>query len=333
MNAAEQALRCREGAGLFRLAGRGLVAVEGADRVRWLNGMLTNDVAKLAAGRERSGCYALLLTRIGRIVADVHVLLREEAFWLEAEQPAVATLLATLGKYIIADDVRLSEATQGWERFALEGPAASAIFAIAAGEAPGLAPDAADRFEIAGTPLLAGAWGVSGEDALQLFVPVGGGAAVAEALRRAGAGRALIEAGEDALEILRIEAGTPRLGRELSEAVLPAEVGLARAISSTKGCYTGQEIVSRMATRGGASHALVGLVLADGPAPAPGAVVSAQTDRVGEVTSATVSPSAGAIALAYVRRPHAVPGTALLVEGRAARVAALPFVAPRSRAP
>ena len=333
MNAGEQALRCREGAGLFRLAGRGLVVVEGADRVRWLNGMLTNDVAKLAAGRERSGCYALLLTRIGRIVADVHVLLREAAFWLETEQQAVAPLLATLGKYIIADDVRLSEAIPNWERLALEGPAASAIFAIAAGEAPALAPDAAASFGVAGTPVLAGAWGVSGEDALQLFVPAGGGAAVALALRRAGAGHSLLEAGEDVLEVLRVEAGTPRYGRELSEAVLPAEVGLARAISTSKGCYTGQEIVSRMATRGGMSHALVGLALEGGSAPAAGAAVSAQAARVGELTSAALSASAGAIALAYVRRPHAAPGTALSVEGRGARVATLPFVAPRSRAP
>jgi folate-binding protein YgfZ len=333
MNAGEQALRCRESAGLFRLEGRGLVVVEGADRVRWLNGMLTNDVGRLAAGRERSGCYALLLTRIGRIVADVHVLLREGAFWLETEQPAVAPLLATLGKYIIADDVRLSDATSSCERLALEGPAASAIFTVAAGEAPGLAPDAAADFEIAGTRVLAGAWGVSGEDALQLFVPAGGGGPVALGLLRAAAGRPLLEAGEDALEILRVEAGTPRFGRELSEAVLPAEVGLARAISTTKGCYTGQEIVSRMATRGGASHALVGLALEGGPLPTAGAAVSAQGARVGELTSTALSASAGAIALAYVRSAHAAPGTALEVEGRGARVAALPFVAPRTRAP
>ncbi len=333
MNAGEQAMRCREGAGLFRLSGRGLVVVEGADRVRWLNGMLSNDVAALAPGRDRSGCYALLLTRIGRIVADVHVLLREGAFWLETEQTAVAPLLATLGKFIIADDVRLSEATRGWERLALEGPAASPIFAVAAGEAPGLAPDAADRFEIAGTPIWAGAWGVSGEDALQLFVPAGRGVAVAHAVERAGAAHSLLASGEDALEILRIEAGTPRFGRELSESVLPAEVGLARAISTSKGCYTGQEIVARMATKGGASHALVGLALAGGAAPAAGSPVAAQGARVGELTSTAISASAGAIALAFVRRPHAAPGTPLDVAGRSARVAALPFVPPRSSAP
>jgi len=333
MNAGEQALRCRQGAGLFRLAERGLIGVEGADRVRWLNGMLTNDVAQLAPGRQRSGCYALLLTRIGRIVADVHVLLRDGSFWLECERPAVAPLLATLGKFVIADDVSLSDTTGGWERLALEGPAAGAVFAGAAGEAPGLAPDASDGFRIAGTPVLAGAWGVSGEDALQLFAPAGSGAAVAQALLRAGAGHGLLEAGEEALEVLRIEAGTPRYGRELSEAVLPAEAGLSRAISTTKGCYTGQEIVARMATRGGASHALVGLALEGTSTPAAGAAISAQAAQVGEVTSAALSASAGAIALAYVRRAHAAPGTALAVEGRAARVEALPFVAPRSRAP
>jgi len=331
VSAAELALGCRRGAGLFRLGARGLVVVEGADRVRWLNGMLTNDVARLAAGRERSGCYALLLTRIGRIVADLHVLLRDDAFWLESEAEAVAPVLATLGKFIIADDVRLSDASQAWERLALEGPATSAIFAAATGQAPGLAPDSADFFEIAGANVLAGAWGVSGEDALQLLVPAGRSARVAEALHRTGASLALLEAGEDALEILRIEAGTPRYGRELSEAVLPAEAGLEWTISTTKGCYTGQEVVARMATRGESSHALVGLALEGESVPASGAAVSAGGVRVGELTSAARSASAGAIALAYVRRAHAAPGTALEVDGRGARVAALPFVAPRSR--
>jgi folate-binding protein YgfZ len=332
MSAGELALRCRGAAGLFRLGARGLVAVEGADRTRWLNGMLSNDVAALAAGRTRSGCYALLLTRIGRIVADVHVVERVETFWLECEAAAVAPLLATLAKFIIADDVRLADLSPTWERLALEGPATASVFEAAAGEAPGLAPDAADGFELAGTRVLAGAWGVSGEDALQLFVPAGHGEAVLAALRRAGAARGLLEAGEDVLEVLRIEAGTPRFGRELGESVLPAETGLEHAISTTKGCYTGQEIVARMASRGEASHALVGLALESGFVPAPGSAVLASTSRVGEVTSAALSASAGAIALAYVRRAHAAPGTALAVDGHAARVAALPFVAPRSRA-
>ncbi len=304
--------------------------VEGSDRVRWLNGMLTNDVARLTAGRERSGCPALLLTRIGRIVADLHVLLRGDAFWLECDAAAVAAVLATLQKFIIADDVRLTDATARWERLALEGPTTAAIFAAAAGEAPRLAPDCAEFFELAGASVLVGAWGVSGEAALQLFVPTGKSAAVCEALQRASNGHALIEADAEALEILRVEAGTPRFGRELSEAVLPAEAGLERAISTTKGCYTGQEIVARMATRGEASHALVGLALAAGSAVTAGAAVMAGGARAGELTSVAHSASAGAIALAYVRRAHAAPGTQLEVDGQPARVTKLPFVAPRS---
>jgi folate-binding protein YgfZ len=156
---------------------------------------------------------------------------------------------------------------------------------------------------------------------------------VTQALQRAGTAHELVAAGEDALEVLRIEAGTPRYGRELSESVLPAEVGLARAISISKGCYTGQEIVARMATRGGASHALVGLALAAGPLPEPGSPILAEAARAGELTSAAFSARAGAIALGFVRRAHAALGTALEVGGRSARVAALPFVAPRSRTP
>jgi len=333
VTAGEQAQRCRAAAGLFRPVARGLIAVEGGDRVRWLNGMLTNDVAKLAPGRERSGCYALLLTRIGRIVADLHVLVRGDGFWLECAAEAVAPVLTTLAKFVIADDVRLADVGASWERLALEGPASPAIFAAAAGEEAGLARDAGDGFEIAGTPVVAAAWGESGEAALQLFVPAGASAAVATALLRAGAASGLVEADAQTLEVLRVEAGTPAFGRELGESVLPAEAGLARAISTTKGCYTGQEVVARMATRGEASHALVGLALSGDALPAPGAALLAQGARAGELTSAVRSAVAGAIGLGYVRRAHAAPGTTLAIDGRSARVAALPFVAPRSRRP
>ncbi len=96
MKAPEQAAAVRRGAGLFRIAHRGLVAVEGADRVRWLDGMVSNDVSALAEGPERSGCQALLLTRQGRIVAELQILCRGDAFWLETESEAVAPLIERL---------------------------------------------------------------------------------------------------------------------------------------------------------------------------------------------------------------------------------------------
>jgi folate-binding protein YgfZ len=326
VKAPEQAAAVRCGAGLFRNAHRGGVAVEGPDRVRWLDGMVTNDVSALAAGPERSGCQALLLTHQGRIVAELQILWRPEALWLETELEAVAPLIEHLQRYIIADAVTLEDRSAAFERLGLEGPAAPVILERALGGPLELGTDACTDVELAGQSVVVGAYGWSGEAAFQLFVPRGDGDRVAESLRRADSGEELIEADAEALEILRIEAGRPRPGADLDESVLPAEARLERAISTTKGCYTGQEVVARLASQGQVAHLLVGLS-SEGPLPpGAGSVITAGDRRIGEVTSACVSPTAGAIALAFVRRPHAAPGTEVAVAGRLARVAALPFV-------
>jgi glycine cleavage system aminomethyltransferase T len=233
VSATTEAAAVRRGAGLFRLPQRGVLAVEGRDRVRWLDGMLSNDVAGLAPGPERSGCYALLLTRKGRIVADLRVLLRPEALWLELPRGAVAPVAETLGRFIVADDVVLRDASQELERLALEGPAAPEILEAALGAPLPLAAEAGAEVELAGVRLLVAAFGWSGAPARQLFAPAGSGEGVARALAQAGAARGLVEAGAEALEILRIEAGVPRLGTELDEEVLPAEARLERAVSQT----------------------------------------------------------------------------------------------------
>jgi folate-binding protein YgfZ len=323
----EQAAAARRGVGLFVRGDRGLLEVAGADRLRWLDGMVSNDVRALAAGPEGSGCYALLLTRKGRIVADLHVLHRGEVFWLETAGAGVAPLRETLERFIIADRVELRDLTAQRDRLALEGPAAPAVLEAAIGEAPGLAPEACAETAIDGAAVLVAAYGCGGGPALQLFAPAGAGPGVAEALRRAGAAYGLVEGGPEALEILRIEAGVPQLFAELDGDVLPAEARLERAISQTKGCYTGQEIVARLAFRGHVNHLLVGFALEGGCPPAPGAAVSVQGRVVGEVTSACLSPAAGVIALGYVRASFAEPGTGVTVDARPARVAALPFAA------
>jgi len=326
----------RRGAGLFARAGRGLIVVRGGDRVRWLNGMITNDVAKLAPGPERSGCHALLLTPIGRIVAELHVLLRPDAFWLETEREAVAPARARLDKLLIADDVTLADESERIARFALEGPRAFEILAAAADDGAALAalaPDACGELRVAGAELLVFASGVSGEAALQLLVPTAAAAAVRAAIVAAGAGRGLVEADAEVLETLRIEAGVPRFGAELSDEVLPPEARLERAISYTKGCYTGQEIIARMRSRGQAGHLLVGLALDGLPLPRKGDAISAEGRAIGEVTSAALSPAAGAIALGFVRRGHDAPGTRVELAGRGAEIRPLPFVRPASAPP
>ena len=127
MNVQEQAAAVRRGAGLFQLTHRGLVSVEGRDRVRWLNGMVSNDVAALEPGPDRSGCYALLLTQQGRIVADLQILLRGDSLWLETEAEAVGPLIERLEKFIVADAVEVTDRTAAFTRLALEGPEAPAI--------------------------------------------------------------------------------------------------------------------------------------------------------------------------------------------------------------
>lgn len=278
MSAGDAVRAARVTAAIFPLADRALLEVRGGDRIRFLQGQLTHDVAGLDPAGPRSGCQALLLTAQGRIVADLHVLARPDELWLETEAGAPLALAGA----------------EGW----------------------------------------VAAFGWSGETALQLFVPAAAAGAAAEALRAAGGPLEAAWGDARALEVLRIEAGIPRGGAELGEDVLPAEARLVeRAVSFTKGCYTGQEVVARMHSRGRVGHLLVGLALpADGALPAPGAPLLHDGAKVGALTSVARSPAAGAIGLGFVRSAHAEPGTELGCPGGIARVVALPFVAPGSGA-
>jgi aminomethyltransferase len=305
-------------AALFRLPERGLIEVSGADRARWLDGMISADVKSAQPG---DGAWGLLLTRQGRVVADLHVLVRAESFWLELERAGVATVIERLSGYVIADDVRLADRSDDFARFALEGPRAAEPLAAASGEPLALAKHAWREVAIAGARPVVAAYGFTGQPAFQLLVPVAAAEKVEAALHAAGADAA----SPDLLERLRVEAGTPRLGHELDESVLPAEAGLEDAISTSKGCYTGQEVVTRMRTRGRAAHRLVGLRFAGAQLPERGAPIEAAGARVGQVTSAVRSPELGAIGLGYVRAELALPGASVRVAGAPAHIAALPL--------
>jgi folate-binding protein YgfZ len=332
----------RRSAGLFRHVERGVIAVQGGDRARWLQGMVSNDVASLSPGPTSSGCYAVLLTPKGKIVADMQVLLRPEAFWLDLAGAAAASVIERLGRYIIADDVTLSDESQALARLGVEGPNAEAVLRAAGVDAlPG--SDAVLDGYVGGAEVAIARFGWTGETGFQLFVPRQSEEAVAAALMEAGAGVGLVEASEEALEILRIEAGVPRFGRELSEDVLPDEARLSRAISYSKGCYTGQEIIARLHSRGQVNHLLVGLRLGGDAVPDVGEEIWPDSDdsgdsddstdstdsrpgrAIGELTSICLSPEMGQIGLAFVRRAQAEPGTRLRIAGIAASVASLPF--------
>ena len=330
MTAAEQAFAVRRGAGLFVLAHRGVVEVSGEDATRWLNGMLSNDIQALEVGGEGAGCYALLLNHRAGIIADLSVVRREQSYWLELEAAAVPRVLEHLDKFIVADDVVLADHSAAWLRLGLEGPAAPRILAAAVGCSAEQLPVARAAMEthIGGANAVTAAWGWSGEAAYQFFVPAAESAVLAEGLRAAAGPGELVEADESALEILRVEAGVPRLGVELDEDVLPDEARLDEAVSDTKGCYTGQEIVARVRSRGQVNHLLVGLRFPGETAPSPEAELRDESRRVGEVTSVACSPDVGWVGLGFVRRTHAEPGTELQAAGQRARVVELPFVRP-----
>jgi folate-binding protein YgfZ len=304
----------RAGAGLFRLPGRGVLEVAGADRVRWLDGMITADVKSLAPG---GGAPGLLLTRQGRVVADLHVLARAGELWLELEAAALPAVEQQLSRYIVADDVTLADRRGHFARLALEGPRAAELL----GEASGLAPHAWSEVRLGGAPVVAAAWGFTGQPGFQLVAEAGDADAVAAALVAAGAS----PASSDTFECLRIAAGVPWLGRELDESVLPAEARLEGAISSTKGCYTGQEVVTRMRTRGRVGHLLVGLRFDGEALPERGAAIEGESGPIGQVTSSVRSPEAGAIGLGFVRAEFASPGASVRIEGAPARIAELPL--------
>ncbi|MBK7949654.1 MAG: aminomethyl transferase family protein [Deltaproteobacteria bacterium] len=338
--------RVREGVGLFAMDERGLLEVRGSDRIRWLDGMLSADVKALEKRGEGAGAPALFLTHRGAIVADFHVGRLGDALLLECQRSEIPRIRAALEKRIIADDVELVDRSDRDAVLGAEGARASDVVARAldgdgaAGGGPAAVADVwPERWAmgaIAGAPVLLAGFGWSGERAVQIRVAPAGRDAVRAALVAAAGelGVDCVEGDRALLEVLRIEAGIPALGAELDEDVLPPEARLERTLAINKGCYVGQEIVARLRSRGQVNHLLVGLRREGGAEDlVVGASLSAAGRVTGEITSVALSPTEGAIALAYVRREHAEPGTALALEGfGSVRVVALPIVAPASAA-
>ena len=327
MNPADILSRTRKRAGLFEMGTRGLLEVRGEDRIRWLDGMVSGDIAALEKGDSGSGCYAMLLTNRGAIVADLHIGRIGDVLVLECLRSEIPRVQETLEKFIIADDVELVDRSAEQAVLGIAGPDAPSILEAAiTGDTPMPSSEDWGKFEIAGCEILVGAFGFSGELGFQLRFDEADRAVIEDALDAAGGDGGIVRGDAGVLEILRVEAGIPALGQELDEEVLPPEARLERAISTSKGCYVGQEIVARLRARGQVNHLLVGLRLDVEGLPEVGIALSAEGRTTGELTSIVDSPSLGPIALGYVRREHADPGTRLVFEGGQAAVVELPLV-------
>jgi len=317
----------RNAAGIFDLSFRARFAARGPDRVSFLHNILSNDVRSLGPGR---GIYAVLLDVKGHILADLRVYSEPEQVLLETDVDLIQKVINALERYIIMDEVTLEPLK--WRGLALQGPQSRALLERnLAGALPSLSEFGHFRSNYCGLPIHFVRVSSTGEEGYELWVPAedapGQTKVLWQALLAGARGLTAVPCGTEALEMLRIEAGIPRYGADFGEDTLPLEAGLLNALSFTKGCYPGQEIVERARSRGHVNWKLVGVAVDGVVPPSPGDKLVWEGKEVGEVTSACLSPSQSRpIALAYVRREVSEPGTRLTFTfGAAAEVRELPF--------
>ena len=337
-DAAAEYRAVREAAGVADRADRAQLRLWGRDPVKMVQGLLTNDLAGAPPGR---GVYAAMLTPKGRTLAELRAfrLARPGGteVLLDLPREALAGTREHLKKFVPPMFARWADASEEMGALGVYGPRSRGLAARALGaEVPPLDEDAFVEATFEGEPLVVvGTRAAGGEEGFDLIAPAAALPDLWRALLAEGEGVGARPVGREALETLRVEAGVPRYGADLSEEVIPTEafeaIGMVpRAISFTKGCYTGQEVIVRIAHRGHVNRHLRGLRLGALAAPAPGTpLFHPETGReVGRVTSTARSPLlAETVALGYVRRELA-PGDAVRVgsaEGPRAAVVELPF--------
>jgi folate-binding protein YgfZ len=320
-----QAARQRSAA--IERSDRDRIVVSGADRASYLQGLLTNDIAALKAGE---GCYAAYLTPQGRMIADLFVYELGDVMLLTVPREQRRAVLDKLEQFIFSEDVQLGDTSETFSTVAIVGPDAarvmSTLTAVAETDLSTMAEHGNRRGAIDGHPAIVVRVTDAGEPGYDLYVET----AYAAALRRALEEERVPFLDPDTANALRVEAGVPKFGVDMDEETIPLEAGIeSRAISFSKGCYVGQEVIIRVLHRGHGRVArkLVGLAFEGGAAPAPGARATVDGRDIGRVTSSAMSPILERpIALAYLHRDFLAPGTAVLVDGEPAVVSALPFV-------
>ena len=317
----------RTGAVVIERQDRVQLRAHGRDPIRMLQGLLTNDLEGAAPDR---AVYASLLTPKGRMIADVRALKQPDgSVLLDLDADALEGTLAHLKKMVPPLFARFDAPAPALAVLGVYGPAAADVLRAATG-IEGLAELAEDRLLRAdggdehGESIVV-ATRYAGVPGFDVFASADAVPALRSALLDAGAR----PAGSATLEVLRIEAGSPRWGAELDVDRIPLEAGLLeRAISTSKGCYTGQEVIIRILHRGHVNWHLRGLLLGDAPPPPSGTELASENGgkTVARVTSATASPALGqTIALAYTRREVAAGSELVTPTGAAARVVELPF--------
>ena len=311
MSLSEDYRAIHESAVVGALQPRRQIAVAGGDRATYLQGLLTNDITALQPG---SGCYAAWLTPQGRMLTDLHVLESGELILLDVPEDQHVATLERLEQFLFSEDVQVASLSEDLAGVWIHGPAAAGLIERVLDGLAGLAGWAGyqlARSAFGDAPVVVARIDQLGVPGFCVYVAPAARASFEAALE----GRAAIRVAPDALEAARIEAGYPLFGRDMTSDTIPLEAGIeGRAISLTKGCYVGQEVVIRVLHRGHGRVAKRLVQLRSSDAVRPGDRITASGKDVGVVTSAAVSPALGPVALGYVHRDFVEPGTEVTVQ-------------------
>jgi len=306
------------GAGLIDLSTlRGRIRVSGSEATMFLNGLITNDVKNLAQNRWMPAVFP---TVQGRLIGAVRVIRGSgPEFLIDTETTSHDAVLKTVSRFTLAGDFKVSDVTKETALLTVQGErAAEVVEKVFATPVSGLPSNGVVETDV--TIIRASH---TGENGFDLFIDSSRKAELQQALEAAGAQ----PIGEDTFEILRVEAGIARFGQDMDETNVVPETNLDDAVSFTKGCYVGQEIVERIHSRGNVHRMFTGFVL-QGAKPEAGAKVVVDGKEVGEITSSAVLPGTNeqfTVALGYIRREHGAAGKEVMIGNVRANVSNLPF--------
>ena len=298
------------GAGLIDLSSaRGRIHVSGSEATMFLNGLITNDVKNLAQNRWMPAVFP---TVQGRLIGAVRVIRRNDStILIDTEAVSHESVLKTVSRFTLAGDFKVSDVTTETALLTLQGQAAAEIlqkiFDQSVSDLPqnGLAETTWQNVQV--TIIRASH---TGEDGFDIVIDSSRKAELRQALETAGAQ----PVGEDTVEILRVEAGIARFGQDMDETNVVPETNLDDAVSYSKGCYVGQEIIVRIKHRGHPAKKLTRLRFETDRQIEPGAIIkSKENQEIGRVTSAVISPRFGSIGLGYVRYEYLAEGTRVVV--------------------
>jgi len=315
-----------DGAGLIDLSARGRMLVSGSEAVMFLNGLITNDMKSLAVNSWMPAAFANVQ---GRLLAAVRIIHREDGFLIDTEESTREAVMKLIERYTLAGDFKVAELADEAAEMSIQGQASREVVGKVFGaQAAELGRQKSLTFDFEGAAATLIRATHTAEDGFDLFVNRDVSATIGDALTQAGAQ----SVSKETFETLRIEAGVPRYGIDMDEANVVTETNLDDAVSFTKGCYLGQEIIVRIKHRGHVAKKLTGIVLPDAnPVPRGSRISSIDGKEIGRITSSAFSPRLNrAIALGYVKYDYIAPGTRLKIasadDSIDGEVSALPFV-------